>query len=71
LLILPSLAGFIGLITIIGGRLWPQIGDRQELLDLVTVNFYHNYEWIHGAPSLPLDHPLAEPLRGHSQTNCT
>ena len=29
----------------IGGKAWPQIGGRSELLDIVGVNFYHNNQW--------------------------
>jgi hypothetical protein len=43
---------------LIAGRMWPQIGGRPELLDIVGVNFYHNNQWIHGGP------PIA---RGHAQ----
>ncbi|MEG3089435.1 hypothetical protein [Sphingomonas sp. PB4P5] len=43
---------------LIAGAMWPQIGGRADLLDIVGVNFYHNNQWIHGGP------PIA---RGHAQ----
>ncbi|WP_428332149.1 glycosyl transferase family 1 [Novosphingobium sp.] len=46
----------------IGGKAWPQIGGRPELLDIVGVNFYHNNQWIHGGAPLAFDHPLSRPL---------
>ena len=47
---------------LISGRIWPQIGGRPELLDVVGVNFYHNNQWIHGGPPLRFDDPLARPF---------
>ena len=47
----------------IAGALWPQIGGRAGLLDIVGVNFYHNNQWIHGGPQVPVGHPLARPFR--------
>ncbi len=38
---------------LIAGRIWPQIGGRPDLLDIVGVNYYHNNQWIHGG--LPID----------------
>ena len=45
------------------GKIWPQIGGRAALLDIVGVNFYHNNQWIHEGASLPFDHTLAKPFR--------
>lgn len=47
---------------LIAGRLWPQIGGRPGLLDIVGVNFYHNNQWIHGGPPIDRDHPLYKPF---------
>ena len=47
---------------LIAGRIWPQIGGRPELLDLVGVNYYHNNQWIHGGPPIDRHHPLAKPF---------
>ncbi len=47
----------------IAGRMWPQIGGRSKLLDIVGVNFYHNNQWVHEGPQVPVDHPLAKPFR--------
>ena len=48
---------------LIAGRMWPQIGGRPELLDIVGVNYYHNNQWIHGGPPIDRHHPLAKPFQ--------
>lgn len=48
---------------LVAGRLWPQIGGRAELLDVVGVNYYHNNQWIHGGQPIDRHHPLYKPLR--------
>ena len=47
---------------LIAGRIWPQIGGRPELLDIVGVNYYHNNQWIHGGPPIDRHHPLHKPF---------
>ena len=47
----------------LAGTSWPQLGGRRELLDVVGVNFYSNNQWIHGGPTIGLDHPLYRPFR--------
>ena len=47
---------------LIAGRLWPQIGGRPDLLDIVGVNYYHNNQWIHGGPPIDRHHPLHKPF---------
>ncbi|TVV72132.1 glycosyltransferase family 4 protein [Sphingomonas solaris] len=47
---------------LIAGRMWPQIGGRPELLDIVGVNYYHNNQWIHGGPPIDRHHPLTKPF---------
>ncbi|KQU45966.1 glycosyl transferase family 1 [Sphingomonas sp. Leaf339] len=47
---------------LISGRIWPQIGGRPDLLDIVGVNYYHNNQWIHGGPPIDRHHPLAKPF---------
>jgi hypothetical protein len=47
---------------LIAGRIWPQIGGRPDLLDIVGVNYYHNNQWIHGGPPIDRHHPLARPF---------
>ena len=47
---------------LIGGRIWPQIGGRADLLDIVGVNYYHNNQWIHGGPPIDGRHPRYKPL---------
>ena len=44
------------------GRMWPQLGGRPELLDIVGVNYYHNNQWIHGGPPIDRFHPLYKPF---------
>lgn len=47
---------------LISGRLWPQIGGRPDLLDIIGVNFYHNNQWIHGGPPINAAHALYKPF---------
>ena len=47
----------------ITGAMWPQIGGRPELLDVVGVNYYFNNQWIHGGPPIDIGHPLYRPFR--------
>ena len=47
---------------LIGGHIWPQIGGRPELLDIVGINYYHNNQWLHGGPPIGAGHPLHKPL---------
>jgi glycosyltransferase involved in cell wall biosynthesis len=47
---------------LIAGRTWPQIGGREDLLDIVGVNYYHNNQWIHGGPPIDRHHPVAKPF---------
>jgi glycosyltransferase involved in cell wall biosynthesis len=54
-------AQFQGL-DLIAGRIWPQIGGRPDLLDVIGVNYYHNNQWIHGGPPIDRHHPLHKPF---------
>ncbi len=47
---------------LISGRIWPQVGGRAALLDIVGVNYYHNNQWIHGGVPINRDHPLHKPF---------
>ena len=47
---------------LIAGRLWPQLGGDESLLDLVGVNYYYNNQWLHGGPPIDMDHPAYRPL---------
>lgn len=47
---------------LIAGKMWPQIGGRPELLDIIGVNYYFNNQWIHGGPPIDIGHPLYKPL---------
>ena len=47
---------------LLAGRMWPQIGGREDLLDIVGVNYYHNNQWIHGGPPIDRHHPLHKPF---------
>ncbi len=47
----------------IAGAMWPQLGGRPDLLDVVGVNYYFNNQWIHGGPPIDLGHPLYRPFR--------
>ena len=48
---------------LLAGRLWPQIGGREDVLDVVGVNYYPTNQWIHGGPPLERGHPSYRPLR--------
>ena len=47
---------------LIAGRIWPQIGGRPELLDIIGVNYYHNNQWIHGGPTIDRHHRFHKPF---------
>ncbi len=47
---------------LIAGRMWPQIGGRAALLDIVGVNYYPSNQWIHGGPPIDGRHPLHKPF---------
>lgn len=47
---------------LISGRILPQIGGDPSLLDVVGVNYYSFNQWMHGGPSIDLDHPVYRPL---------
>ena len=39
----------------IAGRLEPELGGEERLLDVIGVNYYPNNQWEHGGPTLKLD----------------
>lgn len=47
---------------LIAGRIWPQIGGSERLLDIIGVNYYFNNQWIHGGPPIDIGHALYKPL---------
>lgn len=47
----------------IAGRMWPQLGGREELLDIVGVNYYHTNQWFHGGTWMHHSEPFARPFR--------
>lgn len=47
----------------IRGDLWPGLGGRPELLDIVGVNFYPDNQWYIGGGSIPRGHPQFRPFR--------
>lgn len=49
-------------IDMLTGRLWPQLGGREALLDVVGVNYYPRNQWLHGGGPLEPGHPLHRPL---------
>ena len=48
---------------LLAGRLWPQIGGSEDVLDVLGVNFYPTNQWIHGGPPIARGHPLCRPFR--------
>ncbi len=53
-------------LDLVSGRLEPELGGREQYLDIVGVNFYSDNQWIHGGPTIPFGHhdylPLADLL---------
>ena len=47
----------------IAGRLWPQLGGEEKLLDIVGLNYYHDNQWLFGGPPMAADHPQYKPFR--------
>lgn len=47
----------------IAGRLWPQLGGEERLLDLVGVNYYPKNQWILDGPTIRHGEPLHRPFR--------
>lgn len=46
----------------IAGRLRPELGGSEDLLDILGVNYYWNNQWVHGRERTPLGHPKHVPL---------
>ena len=46
----------------LAGRLEPELGGAQDLLDLVGLNFYPDNQWYHGGSTIPLGHHAYRPL---------
>lgn len=47
----------------IAGRLWPQLGGEEKLLDIVGLNYYHDNQWLFGGSTLAADHPQSRAFR--------
>lgn len=47
----------------IRGDLWPGLGGRPDLLDIVGVNFYPDNQWYIGGGAIPRGHPQFRPFR--------
>ena len=47
----------------IAGRLWPQLGGEERLVDLVGVNYYPKNQWILDGPTIHRGEPLHRPFR--------
>ena len=47
----------------ISGRLWPQLGGEEKLLDIVGLNYYHDNQWIFGGPPISAGHPQSKRFR--------
>lgn len=44
-------------LDLLSGRLWPQIGGREDVLDLIGLNYYPQNQWVHGGDPLPARSP--------------
>ncbi len=47
----------------ISGRLWPQLGGEDKLLDIVGLNYYHDNQWTFGGPPISAQHPQSKRFR--------
>ena len=47
---------------ILAGRLAPELGGSEDLLDILGVNYYWNNQWVHNGERTPLGHPAHTPL---------
>ncbi|WP_448187827.1 beta-glucosidase [Azospirillum sp. sgz301742] len=47
----------------IAGGLWPGLGGRPDLLDVIGVNFYSDNQWCLHGPTMERGHPLYKPFR--------
>ncbi len=48
---------------LLAGRLWPQIGGAEDVLDVVGLNYYPQNQWVHGGGPLPARSRRRRPLR--------
>jgi beta-glucosidase/6-phospho-beta-glucosidase/beta-galactosidase len=48
---------------LIAGKLWPQAGGSEEMLDIVGVNYYDHNQWVHGGAHISPGHPHYRPFR--------
>lgn len=46
----------------IAGRINPELGGDESLLDIVGANFYFDNQWVHGAETMGMGHRLYRPL---------
>lgn len=46
----------------LAGMLYPELGGRPEMLDVIGVNFYCNNQWVHNSETLGLGHRWFRPL---------
>ena len=47
----------------LGGRIWPLLGGKEEYLDILGVNYYPHNQWIYPGRMIPLTHPEYRPFR--------
>lgn len=47
----------------IAGRLWPQLGGEEKLLDVVGLNYYHQNQWLYEGGTLLPGNPQHKPFR--------
>lgn len=46
----------------LAGRLAPELGGEESLLDILGVNYYWNNQWVHQRETTPLGHPKHQPV---------
>ncbi len=47
---------------ILSGELWPGLGGRKDLLDIIGVNYYHNNQWYIDGTRINRDNPQYMPF---------
>ena len=47
----------------IAGRIWPQLGGEEKLLDIVGLNYYVDNQWLFEGPKIASQHARYKPFR--------
>ena len=47
----------------LSGRLWPQLGGKEQFLDIMGLNYYYDNQWLLHGPPIDHHHRLQKPFR--------